>query len=66
MFTLALKQADFTRIRAWHPVVHNDENKFAKFLNTSQSKQEFEVIKPYILMENSELCRHRYFLCLAV
>lgn len=57
----ALKQADFTKIRAWHPV-HSDEHKFVKFLDTSQSKQEFEVIKPHVLMENSQLSRHCYFL----
>lgn len=62
MLTLVLRQADLIGIRS--PGTQNDENKFPWFLDIPQPKQNFEVIKPCILKENSELSMHWYFLCL--
>lgn len=62
MFTLVLRQADLTGVRAWHPGTQNDENKFPWVLDALQPKQNFEVIKPYILKEYSQLSMHWYFL----
>jgi len=64
MFTLVLTQADLVGARAWHPDTQNDVNKFPGFLDIPQPKQNFEVIKPHTLQENSQLSMHWYFLCL--